>query len=194
MSHRTYRIPFILALVLCLGLAGALAYQYLHERTEAAAPKQQSDPVVAQGPPAGQQPVANQTAATSEPALVPVQIAPERLQQIGVTTAVAQLKDVRDVLQVPGNVDVDEQRLAYVQTRFPGWIQNVFANATWQYVRKGQRLFTIYSPDLVSTEQEYLLAKQNQKAFAHDMHAEGPPSRFAETDGMAAQEGGWLLQ
>ncbi|HLJ76716.1 MAG TPA: FixH family protein [Acidobacteriaceae bacterium] len=182
MSHRTYRIPFILALVLCLGLAGALAYQYVHERTEAAAPKQQTDPVVAQGPPNGQQPVANQTAATSEPALVPVQIAPERLQQIGVTTAVAQVKDVRDVLQVPGNVDVDEQRLAYVQTRFPGWIQNVFANATWQYVRKGQRLFTIYSPDLVSTEQEYLLAKQNQEALLSGLN------------GMATQESGWLLQ
>ena len=66
----------------------------------------------------------------------------------------------------PGNVEMDEQQLSYVQTRFPGWIQNVFANATYQYVKKGQRLFTIYSPDLVSTEQEYLLAKQNQNAFA----------------------------
>ena len=62
------------------------------------------------------------------------------------------------------------------------WIQNVFANATYQYVRKGQRLFTIYSPDLVSSEQEYLLAKQNQNAFSQDAHA------------MAAHESGWLLQ
>jgi Cu(I)/Ag(I) efflux system membrane fusion protein/cobalt-zinc-cadmium efflux system membrane fusion protein len=68
-----------------------------------------------------------------------------------------------------------------VQTRFAGWIQNVSANATYQYVRKGQRLFTIYSPDLVSTEQEYLLARQNQKSLT-------PDSR-----GMASQEGGWLL-
>jgi Cu(I)/Ag(I) efflux system membrane fusion protein/cobalt-zinc-cadmium efflux system membrane fusion protein len=78
-------------------------------------------------------------------------------------------------------VDIDEQSLSYVQTRFAGWIQNVYANATYQYVKKGQRLFTIYSPDLVSTEQEYLLARQNQKALTHDAH------------GMAAQEGGWLL-
>jgi Cu(I)/Ag(I) efflux system membrane fusion protein/cobalt-zinc-cadmium efflux system membrane fusion protein len=115
--------------------------------------------------------------------LAPLQISPERLQQIGVTTAIAEVKNVDDQLQVPGNVEMDEQHISYVQTRVSGWIRNVFANADWQYVRKGQRLFTIYSPDLVSTEQEYLLAKQNEKSLApHNMQ------------GMAAQEGGWLLQ
>ena len=58
----------------------------------------------------------------------------------------------------------------------------MFANATYQYVRKGQPLFTIYSPDLVSTEQEYLLAKQNQQTFAGDGH------------GTASHESDWLLQ
>ena len=47
--------------------------------------------------------------------------------------------------------------------RFPGYIRKVFANATYQYVRKGDPLFTVYSPDLVATQQEYLLAQQNQK-------------------------------
>jgi Cu(I)/Ag(I) efflux system membrane fusion protein/cobalt-zinc-cadmium efflux system membrane fusion protein len=102
------------------------------------------------------------------------------MQEIGVTTATVEMKDVNDDLSVPGNVDIDEQRLAYVQTRFPGWIQDVSANATYQYVHKGQRLFTIYSPDLVSSEQEYLLARQNQKSFSQDAH------------GMGAQDGGWL--
>ena len=72
--------------------------------------------------------------------------------------------------RLPGSVAMDEQRLSYVQTRFPGWIQNVFANATYQYVRKGQKLFTIYSPDLASTEQEYLLAKKNQASVSEHMH------------------------
>jgi Cu(I)/Ag(I) efflux system membrane fusion protein/cobalt-zinc-cadmium efflux system membrane fusion protein len=111
-----------------------------------------------------------------------VQLSPQRLQEIGVTTATVERKDVHDDLNVPGNVDIDEEKLSYVQTRFPGWIQDVTANATYQYVHKGQRLFTVYSPDLVSSEQEYLLAKQNQKAFAPNAH------------GMAVQEGGWLLQ
>jgi RND family efflux transporter MFP subunit len=77
---------------------------------------------------------------------------------------------------------MDEQRLSYVQTRFPGWIRNVFANANYQYVKKGQKLFTIYSPDLASTEQEYLLAKKNQASVSQHMH------------GTPAEEGKWLLQ
>ena len=109
-------------------------------------------------------------------------MSPQRLQEIGETTAVAELKNVNDNLSVPGNVDIDEEKLAYVQTRFPGWIQDVFANATYHYVRKGQPLFTVYSPDIVSSEQEYLLAKQNESAFSQDMH------------GMAAHESGWLLK
>ena len=49
--------------------------------------------------------------------------------------------------------------------RFPGYIRKVFADATYQYVRKGEPLFTIYSPDLVATQEEYLLARQNQKTL-----------------------------
>jgi Cu(I)/Ag(I) efflux system membrane fusion protein/cobalt-zinc-cadmium efflux system membrane fusion protein len=48
-----------------------------------------------------------------------------------------------------------------VQSRYPGWIKDVLVDATFQLVRKGQPLFTIYSPELVASEQEYLLAKAN---------------------------------
>ena len=104
------------------------------------------------------------------------------MQEIGVTSATVEMKNVSDNLSVPGNVDIDEERLSYVQTRVSGWIQDVSANATYQYVRKGQRLFTVYSPDLVSSEQEYLLARQNKSAFSQDAH------------GMGTQEDGWLLK
>jgi Cu(I)/Ag(I) efflux system membrane fusion protein/cobalt-zinc-cadmium efflux system membrane fusion protein len=182
MNESSYRNAFLGALALCLLLTGGLAWTLTH-RSHPAPARDPSDPVVAEGPSAATQPsAAAATQSAGDPALAPVQIAPQRLQEIGVTTAVAEIKDVNDQLQVPGNVDIDEERIAYVQTRFPGWIQSVFANATWQYVRKGQRLFTIYSPALVSTEQEYLLAKNNQQAFASGMH------------GTAAQESGWLVQ
>ena len=62
-------------------------------------------------------------------------------------------------------MDINERLLSYVQVRFPGYIRKVFANVTYQYVRKGKPLFTIYSPDLVATQQEYLLARQNQKVL-----------------------------
>jgi RND family efflux transporter MFP subunit len=184
MIQRPYQRAFILAGALCALLAVALVYLLLHRNAPAHAAFDANDPVVARGP----EPVADAlpspavVPAGSEPALTPVQISPTRLQEIGVTTAQVELKNVTDELHVPGNVDIDEQRLSYVQTRFAGWIQNVSANATYQYVNKGQRLFTIYSPDLVSTEQEYLLAKKNQNAFATDMH------------GTAVEESGWLLQ
>ncbi len=105
-------------------------------------------------------------AGSAETPLTPIQLTPQRLQSIGVKTGVVELKPVHDEIRVVGNVEVDETRLAYVQVRFPGWIQKVFADSTYQYVRKGQPLFTIYSPDLVTTEQEYLLARQNRSELA----------------------------
>src|SRR5207253_7943048 len=100
--------------------------------------------------------------APHEVALVPIQLSPERLQSIGVRMGHVESKIVDDEIRVTGNVAVDETRLSYVQLRYSGYIQKVFADATYQYLNKGQPLFTIYSPDLVATEREYLVAKQNQ--------------------------------
>jgi Cu(I)/Ag(I) efflux system membrane fusion protein/cobalt-zinc-cadmium efflux system membrane fusion protein len=105
-------------------------------------------------------------ASESEAQLVPVHISAQRLQSIGATTGKVERKLVEDELRTTGNVAVDETRLAYVQVRFPGFIQKVFVDATYQYVRKGQPLCTIYSPDLAATEREYLVAKQNQQGVA----------------------------
>src|SRR5258708_1760413 len=101
-----------------------------------------------------------------ETPLVPVQLTPERMQSIGVTTGTVEYKQLSDDIRATGTVDINERLLSYVQVRFPGYIRKVFANATYQYVRKGEPLFTIYSPDLVATQQEYLLARQNQKALS----------------------------
>jgi len=97
--------------------------------------------------------------------LTPVQITPERMQSIGVKIGTVEYKQLDNDVRATGNVDIDERLLAYVQVRFPGYIRKVYANATYLYVRKGEPLFTIYSPDLVATQQEYLLARQNQKAL-----------------------------
>jgi Cu(I)/Ag(I) efflux system membrane fusion protein/cobalt-zinc-cadmium efflux system membrane fusion protein len=87
------------------------------------------------------------------------------MQSIGVTTGTTEYKQLSDDIRATGTVDIDERLVSYVQVRFPGYIRNVFANATYQYVRKGEPLFTVYSPDLVATEQEYLLAQQNQQVL-----------------------------
>jgi RND family efflux transporter MFP subunit len=98
--------------------------------------------------------------------LVPVQLTLERMQSIGVQTGTVEYKQLSDDIRATGTVDINERLLSYVQVRFPGYIRKVFANATYQYVRKGEPLFTIYSPDLVATQQEYLLARQNQKSLS----------------------------
>ncbi|HEU5336532.1 MAG TPA: efflux RND transporter periplasmic adaptor subunit, partial [Terriglobales bacterium] len=179
MSERTYRSAFLLATAICVGLAAVLAYTFWDRRTANSAAE--NNPIVAQGPEATASPAAAGSPAPS-PALVPVRLDPQRMQAIGIKTALVEMRPVSQQLRVPGNVEVNQRRLAYVQTRFPGWIQKVFVNAIYQYVRKGQPMFTIYSPDLVSTEQEYLLARQNQKSLSGSGSA------------TAAHESGWLLE
>lgn len=160
---RTYRKAFLTALAVNVVLAAGLGrlgwrvYQLrrAHSATPVASPV--SEPAAS-----AQEGAAVQVVSSTETPLSPVQLSPERLQSIGVRTGIVELKDVQDDVRVTGDVEVDEERLAYVQVRFPGWIQKVFADAAYRYVRRGEPLFTIYSPDLVTTEQEYLLARQNR--------------------------------
>ena len=90
--------------------------------------------------------------------LAPIQLTPERRQLIGLQIATVEEKELSSRIETTGMVEPDEQLEGYVQTRFSGWIRQVFVNQTYQFVRKGQPLFTIYSPDLVATENDYLIA------------------------------------
>jgi Cu(I)/Ag(I) efflux system membrane fusion protein/cobalt-zinc-cadmium efflux system membrane fusion protein len=102
---------------------------------------------------------AAQTAPASEPNLAPVTLTPQRIQSIGVKTGVVEFRPVDDEIRTVGNVEADETRLADVEVRFAGWIQKVYADAMYKVVRQGQPLLTIYSPELVTAEQDYLVAK-----------------------------------
>ena len=160
---RTYRTWFVVALIGNIVLVGVLAGLSWRYRSRRAAVNEPAESASA-APGASM----NSDAATStETPLVPVQLSPEKLQSIGVRIGEVRRELVADEIRATGNIAVDETRLAYVQTRFSGYIKNVFADATYQYVRRGQPLFTIYSPDLVATEREYLVARQNQQQVAH---------------------------
>jgi RND family efflux transporter MFP subunit len=157
---RNYRKAFFLAVIGNLALIGALAGIWWHSRSVRTA---QHNAVSASST-AGQQVESAAPSSAPLPAetpLAPVQLSVERLQSIGVKFGEVERKPVQDEIRVTGNVAIDETRLSYVQTRFSGYIQKVFADATYQYVRKGQPLFTIYSPQLATAEREYLVAKQN---------------------------------
>jgi RND family efflux transporter MFP subunit len=162
---RTYRAGFLLAVIGNFLFAIVLVGLWFHYH--AATPMTAVETVPVNSTPQGAMAPSMPTPSLSaEAALVPVQISPQRLQSIGVKTGEVERRPVEDEIRATGNVAVDETRLADVQVRFSGYIQKVFADATYQYVRKGQPLFTIYSPDLVATEREYLVAKQNQEQVA----------------------------
>jgi hypothetical protein len=151
---KTYRTGFLLALIGNIALVVVLVGLWLHSR--AAKPIAVSE--TKENNSTAQDSMATSMArppVSAEAPLVAVQISPQRLQSIGVKTGKVERKSVADEIHTTGSVAVDERRLAYVQVRFSGYIQKVFADATYQYVRKGQPLFTIYSPDLVATEREY---------------------------------------
>jgi len=162
---RNYRNAFVFAVVgniALLGILGGFWWRSTqHKKTQAAALSASNE--AAQSSPNGSE---SASTALHETSLVPVQISPERMQSIGVRMGRVERKMVGDQIRATGNVAVDETKLAYVQVRYSGYIQRVFADATYQYLRKGQPLFTIYSSDLAATEREYLVAKQNQQRVA----------------------------
>ena len=101
-----------------------------------------------------------------------IKITPDRQQLIGVRTA----KVERDVLvrsvRTTGQLAADETRLAHVHVKVNGYIDKVYVDYVGQLVKKGQPLFTLYSPDLVATEQEYLIAKRGANELGGSQFAE----------------------
>ncbi len=153
-----------MALLLILG--AAFFYRFRLRSPAPSMPENAGTQPVASGPPAAPSETASpKPMQMADAPLVPVELSPERMQSIGVTVGTVEYRQLNDDIRATGTVAIDERLVSYVQTRFPGYIRKVFANATYQYVQKGQPLFTIYSPDLVATQQEFLLAQQNEKAL-----------------------------
>ncbi len=92
-----------------------------------------------------------------------VQISPERQQLIGVKFGNVEMKPLEKVIRTVGRVDYDEKRIATVSPKIGGWIEDLFVDFTGRYVMKGEPLLTIYSPELVSTQEEYLIALRAKK-------------------------------
>jgi RND family efflux transporter MFP subunit len=104
-------------------------------------------------------------APSSDHPLAPFQVSPERLQRSGVTFGDVRVKRLHQEIQTVGTVVIDERRVTAVQSRVSGWIEQVLADASFQHVDAGQTLLTIDSPDVLATEQEYLIARRNQETL-----------------------------
>src|SRR5262249_47329232 len=90
-------------------------------------------------------------AETSMPAGT-IHIKAEKQQLIGVQYARVALRPLTRTIRAVGRLTYDETRITHIHTKFDGWIDKVYVDFTGQLIRKGQPLFTVYSPDLVSTE------------------------------------------
>src|SRR3989475_220275 len=100
-------------------------------------------------------------------------------QLIGVRTAPVSYASLAQEIRAVGTVEYDERKLTKVNLRVSGWIEQVFINAIGQSVRAGQPMLTLYSPDLLATQDEYLLALKAQTQL------EGSPLPEARQDAAA---------
>jgi RND family efflux transporter MFP subunit len=101
-----------------------------------------------------------------------VYISPARQQRIGVRTAVVAERVLDSTLRTAGVLTYDETRVADVHTKIAGWIEQVSVDFVGKTVRVGQPLFSVYSPDLVATQKEYLLALKAQQQLGGSQFAE----------------------
>lgn len=84
-------------------------------------------------------------------------------QKIGVTYATVRRARLERTISTVGLIQMDDEKISRVHVKVAGWIENVYLNYVGKLIKKGQPLFTLYSPDLVSTEQEYLIARKGQQ-------------------------------
>jgi Cu(I)/Ag(I) efflux system membrane fusion protein len=88
-------------------------------------------------------------------------------QLAGLTYGTAERRSLEKIIRTVGRFDVDERKLTAVTLKVGGYVEDLFVDYTGKPVRKGDPLFSIYSPDLVSAEQEYLVARETKKALAN---------------------------
>jgi membrane fusion protein, copper/silver efflux system len=94
-----------------------------------------------------------------------VRIDPVTVQNIGVRTAVAERRVLTHDIRAVGRVDYDEERLTRLHPKIDGWIEKLFVDKTGEFVKKGTILLGVYSPQLVTSQQEYLLALNNHETL-----------------------------
>ena len=94
-----------------------------------------------------------------------IRISTEKVQKLGVRTEAAAKRLLGKTVRAAGRIESDERRVAAISPRFEGFVEKLHVNVTGQPVAKGQPLFEVYSPELVSAQREYLIAMQGVQAM-----------------------------
>jgi RND family efflux transporter MFP subunit len=95
-----------------------------------------------------------------------ISLSSERQQAIGVQLGKAELRELTRTIRTVGLVTLDETLLHQIHPKFEGYVEELYVDYTGKPVRRGQPLLSIYSPDLLATQQEYLLAYRARQRFA----------------------------
>jgi membrane fusion protein, copper/silver efflux system len=93
-------------------------------------------------------------------------VSPEQQQLIGIRTAPAEMRAMSKEIRTVGKVGFDETKVTHIHSKVSGWIEQVFVDFVGKQINRGDPLFTVYSPDLVSTQEEFLLALRARKELA----------------------------
>ncbi|WP_343029834.1 efflux RND transporter periplasmic adaptor subunit [Dechloromonas hortensis] len=94
-----------------------------------------------------------------------IKISTEKIQKLGVRTEAATLRNLDKVVRAAGRIEPDERRTFAISPKFEGYVERLHVNVTGQPVSKGQPLFEVYSPELVSAQREYAIAVQGQESL-----------------------------
>ncbi|MGZ7030836.1 MAG: efflux RND transporter periplasmic adaptor subunit [Thermoanaerobaculia bacterium] len=147
-----------------------------------------ADPMIAQGPPHNYKsnkpgvapdcnmelmPVYAEETSTTSTAPQPagtVSLSPQRQQLIGVKLAKAEVRDISRTTRTVGTVAADERRRATIQTKVDGYVESLYVSATGQTVRRGEPLAAIYSPDILATENELLVAAKDRSELGKTLY------------------------
>lgn len=115
-------------------------------------------------------PVYEEEGEEKEPAST-IRIDPVTMQNMGVRLGRVQRKLLTKDIRTVGSIIYDETKIFTVNTKFSGWIEKLYVNFVGEDVRKGQPLFDIYSPQLVTTQNEYLLALKQYRSLSNSSYA-----------------------
>ena len=85
-------------------------------------------------------------------------ISTEKVQKLGVRSEEAILRELIRTVRAVATVQIDERKQYTVATKFEGWIHRLYVSTTGQLVKKGDALMDVYSPELITAQQEYLIA------------------------------------
>jgi membrane fusion protein, copper/silver efflux system len=149
----------VLALAVVLYLFFGISSE---EKKTASAPQTGANPHQGHGgaatatqPEAALQPAAAETKQENDEE-TNVEIPPEKQQMIGVRITAAEIKPMTKTVRTVGIVEYDERRLATVNMKFEGYIEKLYVDYSGRYVKRGERLAEIYSPELLATQQEFI--------------------------------------